>query len=88
MIEPVQVEFGLRRNNVYLQNVSYMLSRAALFAEMNNDTDTLVQIAGAWLEIAKWDKDMNRPRKKKLQLGFSTLPTSDRMVEEEEEEDE
>lgn len=85
-IEPVQVEFAVKRNNAYLQNVSYMLSRAALFAEMNNDTETLVQIAGAWLEIAKWDKDMNRPKKKKMPLGFSTLHTSDRMEEEEDDE--
>lgn len=82
-VEAVQVQFGLKRNNIYLKNASYMLERAALFAEVNNDTDTLLQIAGAWLEIAKWDKDSTRPKKKKLQLGFSTLPTSDRMIEEE-----
>jgi hypothetical protein len=87
-VEAVQVQFGLRRNNIYLKNASYMLERAALFAEVNNDTDTLLQIAGAWLEIAKWEKDSNRPRKKKLQLGFTTLPHSDRMIEEEEEDDE
>lgn len=85
--EAVQVQFGLRRNNIYLKNASYMLERAALFAEINNDTDTLLQIAGAWLEIAKWDKEGAKPRKKKLQLGFSTLPHSDRMVEEEEDDE-
>lgn len=86
-VPAVQVEFGVRRNNIYLRNASYMLERAALFAEVNNDTDTLLQIAGAWLEIAKWDKEGTKPRKKKLQLGFSTLPHSDRMVEEEEDDE-
>lgn len=86
-IDPVQVQFGAKKNNIYLKNATYMLERAALFAEFNNDTDTLLQIAGAWLEIAKWDKNESRPRKKKLPLGFTALPTSDRMIEEEEDDE-
>lgn len=86
-VEPVQVQFGSKKNNIYLKNATYMLERAALFAEVNNDTDTLLQIAGAWLEIAKWDKHESKPRKKKLPLGFTTLPQTDRMVEEEDDDE-
>lgn len=82
------VEFGLHKNNsIYLRNASYALGKAAAIAEMTGDTDTLINIAAAWLEI---DKDHRRRAikpKKKPPLGFTVSESSDRMSELEEDDE-
>lgn len=81
-----QIEFNIAKNsNLYLKNATTMLSKAAAIAEMSHDTDTLLQIAGAWLEIAKEDKRSKKPKRKpQLSVGFTPLIERD-IIEEEEE---
>lgn len=79
------VEFAVHKNNtIYLKNASYMLGRAAALAEANGDTDTLLQIAGAWLEI---DRDLSKRKpkssKKKLPMGFTAVGDNDTISDEE-----
>lgn len=87
-VQAREIEFGIAKNSsLYLKNASYMLSRAASIAEMSNDTDTLLQIAGAWLEIAREDKSKKKSRKKpQLSVGFAPLVERD-IIEEEEDGD-
>ncbi len=84
------VEFGLNKNNsVYLRNASYALGKAAAIAENSGDTETLLSIAGAWLEIDKLQsRKGGGPGKKKLKLGFTPADNFDRMSPEEEEDNE
>jgi hypothetical protein len=90
--KPVQlrlpdIEFSIAKNsNLYLKNATTMLSKAASIAEMSNDTDTLLQIAGAWLEIAKEEKARKKPKRKQMSVGFTPLIERD-IIEEDEEED-
>lgn len=82
-----EIEFSVAKNsNLYLKNATTMLSKAASIAEMSNDTDTLLQIAGAWLEIAKQEKSKKKPKKKQMSVGFTPLIERD-IIEEDEEED-
>jgi hypothetical protein len=79
------VEFAMHKNNtIYLKNASYMLGRAAALAEASGDTDTLLQIAGAWLEI---DRDLSKRKpksnKKKLPMGFTAIGDNDTISDEE-----
>jgi hypothetical protein len=83
-----EIEFSIAKNsNLYLKNAATMLSKAASIAEMSNDTDTLLQIAGAWLEIGKEDKRSKKPKRKpQLSVGFTPLVERDIIEEEEYEE--
>lgn len=86
-VQPREIEFGLAKNSsLYLKNASYMLGRAASIAEMTNDTDTLLQIAGAWLDIAKEEKARKKPKRKQMSVGFTPLIERD-IIEEEEDGD-
>lgn len=84
-----QTEFNIAKNSsLYLKNAATMLSKAASIAEMTNDTDTLLQIAGAWLEIGKQDKRLKKnKRKPQLSVGFTPLIERDIINEEEDEDD-
>jgi hypothetical protein len=85
---PPEIEFALAKNStLYLKNATFMLSKAASIAEMTNDTDTLLQIAGAWLDIAKEDRAKKKPKKKHMSVGFTPLIERDIIEEEEEYED-
>jgi len=83
------VEFALNKNNTaYMKNVSYLLGRATAIAESNGDTDTLLQIAGAWLEIDHRSKNKKGPKsKKKLPMGFTSPADSDRISDLEEDDE-
>ncbi len=82
-----EIQFALAKNSsLHLKNATHMLSKAASIAEMTNDTDTLLQIAGAWLEIAKEEKAKKKPKRKQMSVGFTPLIERD-IIEEEEEED-
>ena len=83
------VEFALNKNNtVYMKNVSYLLGRATAIAESNGDTDTLLQIAGAWLEIDSRNQNKRGTKsKKKLPMGFTSVTNSDRMSDLEDEDE-
>lgn len=83
------VEFALNKNNsVYLKNVSYLLGRATAIAESNGDTDTLLQIAVAWLEIdSRSQNKRGQKTKKKLPMGFTTQTNSDRIADLEEDDE-
>jgi hypothetical protein len=84
---PEEIQFALAKNsNLHLKNAAHMLSKAATIAEMTNDTDTLLQIAGAWLEIAKEDKSRKKPKRKQMSVGFTPLIERD-IIEEEEDGD-
>lgn len=75
------VEFLLNKNNsIYLKNASYALGKAAAIAESTGDTETLLNIAGAWLEIEKTQfKKSAMKGKKKPPLGFTASNDFDRM---------
>lgn len=83
------VEFALNKNNsVYMKNVSYLLGRATAIAESNGDTDTLLQIAGAWLEIDGRNQNKRGTKnKKKLPMGFTSPADSDRIADLEEDDE-
>lgn len=83
------VEFALNKNNsVYMKNVSYLLGRATAIAESNGDTDTLLQIAGAWLEIDGRNQNKRGTKtKKKLPMGFTSQADSDRIADLEEDDE-
>jgi|LauGreDrversion4_2_1035121.scaffolds.fasta_scaffold31719_5 hypothetical protein len=70
----------------FLENATVALNAAAQIAEVQQDTDTLLTIAGAWMEAAY--REEKKPRKAKPILGFTTIEDSDRMSMEQEEEDE
>ncbi len=70
----------------FLENATVALNAAAQIAEVQQDTDTLLTIAGAWMEAAY--REDKKPRKAKPILGFTTIEDSDRMSMEQEEEDE
>lgn len=83
------VEFGLNKNNsVYLKNVSYVLGKAAAIAENTGDTETLLHIASAWLEIDSRNQSKRGSKpKKKLPMGFTTTQDSDRISDLEEDDE-
>lgn len=83
------VEFGLNKNNsVYLKNVSYVLGKAAAIAENTGDTETLLHIASAWLEIDSRNKSKRETKtKRKLPMGFTTQTDSDRISDLEEDDE-
>jgi hypothetical protein len=78
------IEFRIAKNSsLYLQNATNMLSKAASIAELTYDTETLLHIAGAWLDIAKETKVKKKPKAKQLSVGFA--PLIERGIIEEEE---
>lgn len=83
------VEFGLNKNNsVYLKNVSYVLGKATAIAENAGDTETLLHIASAWLEIDSRNQSKRGTKsKKKLPMGFTSQTDSDRIADLEEDDE-
>ena len=83
-----QTEFSIAKNSsLNLKNATMMLEKAASIAQMSHDTDTLINIAVAWLEIERENKKSNKPKKKpQLSVGFTPLVERD-IIEEEEDED-
>lgn len=76
-----------KSNSVYLQNASHVLEVAAQMAEDNNDTDTLLQIAGAWLDIAKNSAKKPQKKDKRFPVGFTGMEQNGTIMDLEEDED-
>lgn len=88
--EPVEfIEFGLHKNSgIYMRNASYLLGKAAAIAEYQGDTDTLINIAAAWLEIDReHKKKSSKITKKKMPVGFTAPESFDTMSEMEEDDE-
>lgn len=83
------IEFALHKNSgIYMKNASYLLGKAAAIAEYNGDTDTLINIAAAWLEIDREHKSKSsKTEKRKIPVGFTAPETFDRMSNMEEDDE-
>lgn len=72
-----------------MQNATHILEVAAKMAEENNDTDTLLHIAGAWLDIAKNSskKTSKKEKNNKFPIGFTGIEENGRIIDEDDMED-